>query len=227
MKKNRDHSMFLIYSLYCYGMLFFVVAKERCEMEKSILQRTVEKERFICLGFCLVALVAFLLPAIRLEITIFESSTYTFSMASLFNRSGSGSDVFDLSEMLGGDFFDVAAQDHPLAAIGIRLMMAVGGYFLAAILLLATFLFICVGKFKKMTVILPLIAFAVLSFSGYTVLGITEAVQSGLESLLGFWAAFIDVSNMMSISLGFGFWSALIAIGGLLIFRIGLRFFQN
>ena len=202
-------------------------------------------KKLICVLLCAAALIGFMFPALNINIDFFGNSrSVSLGMKSLIDKPGDllgglepdmpsrfagldFSDLFDLS-----DLFDFSGE--AFAGIRAKAIISVGAYFLTVFLIILSLVLIISGKSKKTGAVLStvfiisVISVILFIYAGYTVLTIPEPlieiIGSALESSLGFFAMFINfsdlLSNILTLRLGFGYWLTLAALCAALIFNL-------
>jgi hypothetical protein len=158
------------------------------------------------------------LPAININIEFLGNSRdMSLSVKTLFENSNSrfgGSDFSqaDMFNLSGSNMFENLISD-----VRGKLITSVGAYFVTLLLLIISLVFIIIGKFKIAVMSITAIGIALLAYAGNTILSVTEIIISSLEGSLGILALFINLSNMLQITLGGGYWLTIITLGGLLL----------
>ena len=190
-------------------------------MEIKQPKRQEKVKKLILVAMCSVALLAFFLPAVNVEVSFLGLSTSTsFGMASLVNRPDNpfgAIDMPNLSQHNLRDLIDLSGDDNPFADVGTRLITSVAAYFITAVLLITVLICTIAGKLKKVCIALLALALALFLYARYMISTIPALMQSAFEGFLGFFAMFLNLSNIISISLGSGFWLTLIMIVCMLI----------
>ena len=178
-------------------------------------------EQIIITALCLITLIGFFLPAINISIDFMGRETsISLSMRSLFERSESRFGGADLSQAdlfnLGGDnmFSDIIAD---VSGIIVR---SVGAYIITLILLIVILVLTLFNKIPKITMGMSAVSLGLFIYAGNTVLTAKEALVVGLESSLGFLAMFLNISEMIFITLGNGYRMTLIMLVCLLLAKI-------
>jgi hypothetical protein len=177
----------------------------------------------VCIALCVIALIGFLLPAINISIDFFGiSRTVTLSMASFFDRPDNPFGDLDISNLSQINIFDMS--DDMFEEVSAKIVTAVGAYFITSILLIVLLICMIAGKLKKAGIILSAASLVLFIYAGYTITTVVESLlarlQSSIEAALGFFAMVIDISYILTLSLGNGFWLTLTAIGGIVLVNI-------
>lgn len=170
-------------------------------------------EKLTLTALCLVAIFAFFIPAMHVEINFLGASTTSaFSMASFIDQPENPLGAIDLPELQQRDVFDLSDGSSPFALVARRVAAAVGAYIGAALLLVAALICTVLNRLNKASAVLLIIACGLLAYGGNAMLAVPGLMQDALLDLLGFLAMFIDLSNLIGISLGGGFWLGIIAM---------------
>jgi len=186
--------------------------------------RQFKSEKIILVALCLVALIAFLIPAISLETSFMGMSTNTtFGIATIFDSQDNpfaGMDMPGIQQRDMRDFLDLFGDDNPFADVGTRLVISVGAYFITAVLLVVFLICTLLGKLTRVSTVLLVIGFALFVYAGYMISTVPEHMQAAFANLLGFLAMFIDISNIINISLGIGYWLTLVMMGCMVLIKL-------
>ena len=189
----------------------------------SLFGRRIKAERVICIVLCVIALIGFWLPAINVDVHFWGSSrNITFSMASFFDEPDNPFGDLDTSESTQMDLLDMLSDVFD--GISTKITISVIAYLITLLLLIVLLFFIIAGKMKKTMRALSIVSLVLLGYAGFTMSSVREplitGIQSTLENELGFWAIFIDISNILTLSFGHGYWLSLAAIGAMALVGI-------
>jgi len=184
-----------------------------------MLRNKFNKEKIIITILCVIALMGFLFPAINIDVNfLITSRNVSFSMRTIFNRPDNpfgGADMSRLSEInildVSGGIFD---------EVRTKLVTAISAYLITLIALIALLICTLVDKLKKTSAVISTVSFALFIYAGYAISTVTEPLIGAIENTLGLVTLFIDISSLISLSLGNGFWLTLIAIGVILAIKI-------
>ena len=176
--------------------------------------------RIICIALCVAALAGFFLPAVNIDINFLGwSANVSLSASSVFHKPDSlgGSDLprADLIGLFGENIFTEIFSDAETAVI-----TSAAAYFAVFLLLIINLVFMLSGRFKKITNIILVSSFALFVYAGAAVTSAAEALLAGVESALGFLALFLNLHDMLTISLGIGYRLTTAALGCVLAVRI-------
>jgi len=181
-------------------------------------------KKLILIILCVIALAGFFLPAMRLNVSFFGLGTSTtFSLATFFNPPDNPFGAMDLPGLQQRDLrdlIDLSGDDNPFADVGARLVASIGAYFVTFILLVIALVFALMDKLRRASIALLSIAFVLFAYAGYAITTIPALMQEAFENFLGFFARLLDLSNIISITLGIGFWITLAAIACALVMRV-------
>ena len=174
------------------------------------------------IGLCIIALVGFFLPAVVLIVDFLGNSySQSFSLAALFSQSrGAGTDFFSglgespLGELLSGIGND--SIDQMMRA----LLMSVGAYLIAAVLVVLALAVQLLGRFKKIGAAVTGLALGLLVFAAIRILGVPGLAAAALEESLGFFASLLDVSRLLHLRLGYGMLLSIAALGCALVVQV-------
>ena len=188
--------------------------------------KKIRPEKAVCIALCVIALAGFFFPAINIGVNFLGNSrNISLSIESLINRpenpfgsAGSGSDI--ASRISDLDLFDFSSD--MFGGVGEKLVASVGAYFITLILLVAVLVIAFTGKLKIISAVVSAVALPLFIYAGNAILSVPELLIEGIKNSLGFFALFIDVSNMIMIDLGNGYWLTLSALCGILLLRITL-----
>ena len=174
------------------------------------------REKIICTMLCVIALIGFILPAVNINIDFLGNTrSMSLSARSLFDRPDTPLDDLESSRFSQLDLSDMSSGI--VAEIRTEVIASVGAYFIALVLLILLLVLAIIGKFKKTSILISAVSVTLLIYAGYTILTITEPLIDGIETIienaLGFLAFLIDVSSILSLSLGNGYWLTIIMLG--------------
>ena len=186
------------------------------------MMKKLPKQMFIIMILCAITAFGYTRPAINIHLSFFgETRTTSLSLATVFEDSESPLNNLnvgqsDLSDMAGGDGFmeDVMG----------RVVLSVVAYLATFVLLLAIFMITLFGKLKKTKIVMLAIALILIIVSGTTILTVPEIITDSLTACLGFLALFINVADLLSISLGVGYWIILSTLAVMLLIEISTFF---
>lgn len=186
------------------------------------------KIKAICIALCFMALVGFFLPAINLRMNFLDNQkSISFSTLSLLDKPES---IFDGANLSQEDMFSISSESmfsDLFMEIRPKLIISIGAYFIALILLIVIIASMFVGKLKKPINVMLVLSLALLVYAGCTILSVTEALFHRLENSLGFLASFINLSDLVKINLGSGYWLTLIMLGCMLLTKIIFYFLSD
>ena len=175
------------------------------------------KFRMFIIGLCLVGVVGFFLPAIHVGFSVFfiEGST-SFSLATIFeNREDD--DPFNL------DHFDPDNFELVTNVAG-RAVFSIMAYFAAGAALLTVAILAILNRFNLAKIICLVAAFLLYVAAGRMALTLPDLINIEIkaiaQNMLGILAAFIDLSQTVTLRLGAGFWLTLTALTGMLLAEI-------
>jgi hypothetical protein len=184
-------------------------------------------KKIILIVLCLIGIIGFLLPAINLNIEFFGNSiTTSLSLGTLFENTESrfgGSDLFqaDMFDFSGENIFSNIFTD-----VRGKVIRSVGSYFVTLIILIVTFIFVVINKFKKTSIVMLAVSLILFVYAGRTILSVVEILLLEIQSMLGFIAVLIDISEMITVTLGNGYWLTIVTIISLIITQIILLHYK-
>jgi hypothetical protein len=167
---------------------------------------------------CILTIIFYFQPAVHLNFYILtiERST-SFSLATLF-ESGDGSFRLDLADT---DFSTLIPDSDVVGEIGLRLGVSVAAYGLVLLIILAVLFFTAVGKLRKCRIFLIIPALGLYITAGRVILTVpplaNRVLHDAIDRMLGFFARFIHIPDIISIELGLGYWLTLITLGVMLV----------
>jgi len=169
----------------------------------------------------MIILTAYFLPAVHLTFTIFTIERGTsFSLATFFD-SDEGSFNLDLS---GTDFSTFISDSDVVSDIGLRVGFGVGAYFTALLMVAAVFVLVLFNRLERGCILLVALSLGLYAAAGRVILSVealaNRTLNEAVERLLGFFARFIPISDMIGIRLGWGYWLTLAAMGALLVSQV-------
>jgi len=115
------------------------------------------------------------------------------------------------------DLADMVVGGDILAGVMGRVVVSVAAYLITLVLILAIYIFTVMGKLNKTKMVILALAPALIILSGLVILTVPGIVTSTLAGRIGLLALFIDIGELLSISLGFGYWIILFALIGMLL----------
>jgi hypothetical protein len=178
-------------------------------------------EKTILTVLCLIGIIGFLFPAFNLNLEIFNNSTtISLSLGTLFENTESR---FGGSDFLQADMFNFSGDNilsDVFANFGEKLIRSVGSYFVTLIILIITLIFAIINKFKKTSIVMLAISLIMFVYAGSTILSVVETLVVEIQSMLGFIAMLIDISEIITVTLGNGYWLTIATITSLLITQI-------
>jgi len=200
--------------------MFFKKACVTFLPDKVLIHKNQSMVRVAGIVLCLAALAGYFFPAVRIEFSILGfSQTVTFNVTSFFNRPDNPFGGLDGAGLSGISLPD--ALGEAFAGIVFNAAAATAAYLASMVVLTVLLVCLLAGKAKRARTAMPAAAVGLLAFAGYTAATLTEslvnAVQSALEGTLGFFALFIDFTDMITLTLGGGYWLTLAASGGVLL----------
>jgi len=180
------------------------------------------RQMLVMMLLCAVVAFGYSRPFININLSFLGTTrTTSLSLATVFEDSDSplgnlNMGQSDLSDMAGGDSFmeDVAG----------RIILSVGAYLIAFVMLLAIFIITIVGKLKKVKIAMLALASSLIIVSGAVIMTVPGVITDTLANRLGFLALFIDVGELLSINLGIGFWLILTAFLSMLLTEVYMIF---
>ncbi|MCL2500249.1 MAG: hypothetical protein FWE90_07920 [Defluviitaleaceae bacterium] len=177
--------------------------------------------KIIPLLFCVFIFIAYFLPAVHLTFTILTIERGTsFSLATFFD-SGEGSFNLDLS---GTDFSTFINDSDVVSDISLRVGFGVGAYFTALLMVAAVFVFVLLNRLGRGRILLAALSLGLYAAAGRVILSVealaNRTLNEAVERLLGFFARFIPISDMIGIRLGWGYWLTLTAMGALFVSQV-------
>jgi len=180
------------------------------------------RQRVILVVICIVALAGFFLPAATVRLSFLGvERTANFSLATPFENNDSpfggrdgGFHQSDLLDLVDLDIFDMRDD------IGGRMIRAVASYLAAFVLALAVAILLLLGKCKKASLLLHLLAIGLLIYAGRTITTVPDMLFERIEDLLGFFAMFLNIRGMLQVNLSMGYWVSLVGLAILLVARV-------
>jgi len=167
---------------------------------------------------CAVAAFGYSRPAINVNLSFLGTTrTTSFSLATIFEDSESPLDNLnvgqsDLSEMMG--------DDSIMEDVMGRVVLSVGAYLVSFVLLLAIFIIALFEKLRKTKIVMLTLALSLVIVSGVTILTVPGIMADILSARMGLLALFINVGELLSISLGTGYWMILTALAIMLLVEV-------
>lgn len=169
------------------------------------------------------------MPAVTVRLAFLGTErSANFSLATPFENNdspfgdeGGGFAQSDLLDLVDIDIFDM--QDD----IGGRMARAAGSYMATFLLLIAALIFVLIGKLNKTSILLHMLSLGLFIYSGRAILSVPEIIFERIENLLGFFAMFINIRELLQISLGMGYWVTLVALVVVLATRVVLLIIKN
>ena len=101
-----------------------------------------------------------------------------------------------------------------------KFIMSVGVYLLVALLLLVNLILVLLGKWRKASLVISAGAIALFSYAGYSVMSLSKVFYSVMKESLGFFAALVNVSELMKFSLGTGYWLTLTSLAAIFTINV-------
>jgi len=167
---------------------------------------------------CAAALLGYFKPVINIQISVLGISRESnISLTTVLRRSDSPLGYLEMGQ---SDLSGLFGDNDMMADIRGRIMVSAISFVMAFALLLIVIVFTVLGKFSFASIIMLSIAIILNIVAGYTFLTLPGILESSLSNLLGFLAIFLNVPEMIQISLGAGYWITMISVAGLLVMRI-------
>ena len=164
---------------------------------------------------------AYFQPAVHLtfSILIIERTT-TFSLSTLFERNESPFNL-DLTET---DFSNLFTESDVMAKVGFRVVFSVFAYLAVFLLTIFVFIFCALARLPRFHLLLISSAVLLYAAAGLVLRSVpplaNQILSDAISRLLGFFAAFINTSQVISLSYGWGYKVTLTALIFLLITEI-------
>lgn len=178
--------------------------------------------RYIPIALCIVALAGFWLPAIRVELSFLGISRSTnLSIATFFESTDSPMETLNLGQT---DISDILGENDMLQDAGARIALAVISYLLSLLATLALLIFTFLNKFVIIRIVLAAMAAVLLAVAARAILSVPDIIAETLTNILGFFAMFLNLSEMIQITLGSGLWTPAITLVIIFLFELTLRF---
>jgi len=174
--------------------------------------------KIIFVTLCVVALIGFFLPAIYVELSFLGNTrTSSFSLATVFEDSESWFGGMDFAQ---SDLADRFVDDDIMANVDNRITVSVALYFITLVLTLCVLTLSLLGRLPKVTTVLLACATTLYIVAARTILTIPAILLEGIQNALGFFALFINISEMIAITLGIGYWLTLAMLASATIIKI-------
>ena len=164
--------------------------------------------KFIYATLIIVAILGFFLPAVIIKIDMFGISE-GLSVRNVFSILGESTSSQPDVSTSQTKLLELIRGNDVFAEVKGKFVMSVGAYFLVGTLLLKNLAFILLGKGKKRTLAISVIALALFSYAGYTMLSLSKVLYTAMEESLGSLAALINISELLKVNLGIGYWITL------------------
>ena len=181
--------------------------KRACLVEKSVKPLVL---KIIIVTLCVIALIGFFIPAIYVELSFLGNTrTSGFSLATVFEDNESQFGGMDFAQ---SDLADRFVDDDIMADVTSRITLSVALYFITLALTLCVLVLSLLGRMPKVTAVLLACAVTLYIVAGRTILTVPAILLEGIQNALGFFALFINISEMIAITLGTGYWLTLIVL---------------
>jgi hypothetical protein len=162
--------------------------------------------KYLSAAACMLALLGFLFPALLLEVNLLgQESRHEFGLLTFF-RTDNQLRGLDIPQT---DLFGSPGGGGLLADTGFTLLTSAGAYALTLLLLAAALAMILLGKLRKTRAALLALTLPLFAYAGYSILTVIDPLIAALESAIGFFALFIDLSRLAVLRLGMGYWLTL------------------
>jgi len=188
---------------------------------------TLSKYGFLIIALCIIALIGYTQTTLNVHLSLFDMThSASFGLATAFEESENplnmlGLDESDLSEILA----EVDMMEHFEYVRGI-IIFAVVSYLLILILLLLILGLSLFGKFKLVRLAVLTASLALYIIVGSVVLSVPEIIidilTGAMEDILGYFAALVDLSDLIYIELAAGYWITLFALAGMLLMEAAI-----
>ena len=173
------------------------------------------KHRVIVMILCFIAFFGFSQPAIRISMSFLGTTrTVNLSLTTVFEDFETPLNSLSMEQ---SDLADMVVGGDILAGVMGRVVVSVAAYLITLVLILAIYIFTVMGKLNKTKMVILALAPALIILSGLVILTVPGIVTSTLAGRIGLLALFIDIGELLSISLGFGYWIILFALIGMLL----------
>jgi|GEM_PF-2759300 len=183
--------------------------------------------RYFVIGLCLAAFAGFFMPAIHVTMSFFGfSRTTSFSVATVFEDSGS--QMGDVN-IVDSEVFNMLTDNDLVRDVVPRIVISVVLYVLGLVMLLLTLLFSLLNKFIIIKTFASAMALIFIVIAGVIIRTVPALIYDSITNMLGFFALFINIQEMISIAFGAGYWIIVIAlfiIGIIHSVQIGMTFFS-
>jgi hypothetical protein len=166
-----------------------------------------------------VAILGFFLSAVVIKVDILGISeglsvrnAFSFVSGTTSNQSDISKSQVKLIELIDGN--------GAFAEVSMKFIMSVGVYLLVALLLLVNLILVLLGKWRKASLVISAGAIALFSYAGYSVMSLSKVFYSVMKESLGFFAALVNVSELMKFSLGTGYWLTLTSLAAIFTINV-------
>jgi len=166
-----------------------------------------------------VAILGFFLSAVVIKVDILGISeglsvrnAFSFVSGTTSKQSDISKSQVKLIELIDGN--------GAFAEVRMKFIMSVGVYLLVALLLLVNLILVLLGKWRKASLVISAGAIALFSYAGYSVMSLSKVFYSVMKESLGFFAALVNVSELMKFSLGTGYWLTLTSLAAIFTINV-------
>jgi len=174
----------------------------------------------IVLFLCVVTLVSFFQPAVRLNFSIIGIERGVNLSLATFFESGDG--LIDLN-LADTDFASLFDDSDVMVDVGLRVVFSVAAYFATLLGMTAVLFFTFFGRFRRAVVVLTVVSFGLMLAAGRVVLTLPPLVNQILNDtiqrsvILRFIALFIDTTDIIGLQLQRGYWLIVVPLGMLVL----------
>lgn len=190
-------------------------------------KKTQEKQKaiyLILIMLCLISFVGHILPLINININNLsgELTSTDLSLFSVFEDSNS---LLGSESILASDRFSEVADVLSNNTQKIKTIMI--SFVVSLFTTIIVFVFVITNKFKAITTIMLIGVLVLLIYTGITISNLCGQLIKSLEQGLGFFASFINISDLISIKIGAGYWVTISSIGCLLLVQLASNKMQK
>jgi len=188
---------------------------------------TLSKYRIFFIVLCVIGLIGYSQPAINVHVSFFDMTYSTsFGLTAAFGDTENPLDMLGLGE---SDISAIIAEVDMMEHFGYvrgRIVAAAVLYLLVIILLLVILGLSLFDKLKPVKAAILALSLALYIIVGSAVLSVPEIIidilTGAVEDILGYFAALIDISNLIYAELGTGYWITLLALAGMLVMEAAI-----
>jgi hypothetical protein len=183
----------------------------------------------ILLALCLTALAGYLMPLMSINIDVFDrvSQSMDISIGNILSIRSDADSPFGGIDSSESVFSGMLGGGEGMSEITGKLMISIGLYLVAFILLLVVLVFSEINKLKKTSIAILALSLSFYVYIGFTVSNLAADIIGMLEQRLGFFAMLFNLSEMITVSLGNGYWITLAAICCMVLVKLVQIFQKN